>query len=162
MTEDNFLKHIEDKIPSPHIVTEDSSVELIANLQLISEVFQKIEEETIDMADEIFDYLINISDEDIANGTIPSHANGRVNKYIKILNRLFALSRKKGTFRIISRNTVENLDKKTFAISMCHDGGVSLDILCDIVNTENQARIPNNSPVKVTVKKLFLGKGRDH
>jgi len=47
------------------------------------------------------------------------------------------------------------LDKKTFTICMCLDGGISLDILCDIVNTENQARTPNTSPVKITIKKLF-------
>ena len=136
------------------------SEEAIENLQIISEVFKKIEKETAEVADMIFDYLINVADEKIMNGTIPFHKNPRINFYIKILNRLFLFSRnssanKNGGIRIINRKTVQDLDKKTFAICMCHDGGASLDVLCDIVNTENQARTPNNSPVKITVKQFF-------
>ena len=40
---------------------------------------------------------------------------------------------------------------------MCFDGGVSLDILCDIVNEENQAH-PTRSPVRVTIKKFLAVK----
>ncbi len=134
--------------------------EMIENLQMISEVFKKIEDETAEIAEMIFDYLINVADEKIMNGTIPFHKNPRINFYIKILNRLFLFSRnssanKSGAIRIINRKTVQDLDKKTFTICMCHDGGVSLDVLCDIVNTENQARTPNNSPVRVTAKQFF-------
>ncbi len=142
----------------PSSIPNNASAEVIANLQLISEVFQKIEEETAEMAELIFDYLINATDEEIMNGKIPFHKNSRINKYIQILNRLFLFSRKfskSGVLRIINRKTIEDLDKKTFTICMCLDGGVSLDILCDIVNTENQARTPNTSPVKITIKKLF-------
>ncbi len=142
----------------PSSIPNNASAEIIANLQLISEVFQKIEEETAEMAELIFDYLINATDEEIMNGTIPFHKNPRINKYIQILNRLFIFSRKfskSGGLRIINRKMIEELDKKTFAICMCSDGGISLDILCDIVNTENQARTPNTSPVKITIKKLF-------
>lgn len=141
---------------APSFLAEINSTELFSNLELIGEVFELIEKETAEIADLIFDYLINIDDEHIANGTIPNHQNKKINTYIKILNRLFLLSRKNRKFRIINRKTVENLDKKTFAISMCVDGGHSLDILCDIVNTENQARMPGLSPVKITVKKVFL------
>ena len=38
---------------------------------------------------------------------------------------------------------------------MVYDGGVSLDILCDIVNVENNSRTPTRSPVKVMVKQAF-------
>ena len=145
----------EEKYPSfsPQTPTAD----VLMNLKRISEVFQKIESETAEVAEEIFDYLINISDEQIMSGTIPLQGNSRIKAYIKILNRLFLLSRKskENRFRIISRNTVRKLDKKTFTICMCYDGGMSLDILCDIVNTENEARIPNTSLVKVTVKQIF-------
>lgn len=130
------------------------------NLTLLTEVFERVENETAEVAEMIFDYLVDIMDAQIMTGEIPDHPNPRVSAYIKILNRLFLLSRKnssKGGFRIINRKAVKNLDKKTFAISMCFDGGVSLDILCDIVNTENQARTPAASPVKVTVKQIFLG-----
>jgi len=130
------------------------------NLKLLSEVFELIETETAEIAEMIFDYLIDVLDGDIMTGSISeNHPNPKVSAYIKILNRLFLFSRKssRGSFRVINRKTVKDLDKKTYAICMCFDGGVSLDILCDIVNTENQARTPNNSPVKVTVKRMFVG-----
>lgn len=150
---------LEDKnLQNPSSLPQNPSAEMIQNLQAISEVFQKIEEETAEIADLLFDYLINAADHDIMSGTLPPHADKKINGYIKILNRLFLFSRKNskaGGLRIINRKTVESLDKKTFTICMCHDGGVSLDILCDIVNTENQARTPKTSPVKVTVRQAF-------
>jgi hypothetical protein len=131
------------------------------NLKLLSEVFKLIETETAQIAEMVFDYLVDVLDSDIMTGTISeNHPNPKVRAYIKILNRLFLFSRQnsgKGGVRIINRKTVKDLDKKTYAICMCFDGGVSLDILCDIVNTENQARTPTNSPVRVVVKRVFLG-----
>ena len=129
------------------------------NLKLISDVFKKIEEETVQIAELLFDYLIDVPDEQVMTGSISSHKNPKINKYIKILNRLFKFSRKNpagGGFRIINREMIESLDKKTYVICMCHDGGVSLDILCDIVNTENSARTPTRSPVRVVVKQAFV------
>lgn len=163
----NYSDGIQDEnlAESPSPDPKQATAEMMENLQAISEVFQKIEEETAEMAELIFDYLINATDEQIMHGTIPPHKNKRINDYIKILNRLFIFSRKNsqaGGLRVINRHTVESLDKKTFTICMCHDGGVSLDILCDIVNTENQARTPRTSPVKVTVRQAFAhGQGKD-
>ncbi len=144
--------------PSSHL--QNPAAEIIADLKIVSEVFQRIEAETAEIAEEVFDYLIDIADSDIIDGTIPEHPNPRVAAYIKILNRLFKLSRKKSAegalgLVVINRKTVKELDKKTYTISMCFDGGVSLDILCDIVNEENRARTPTRSPVKVTIKKAF-------
>lgn len=143
----------------PSSSLEEPSADLLNNLQEISEAFQKIEEETIEIAELIFDYLININDNDIINGTISPHENKKINNYIKILNRLFQFSRKNHTkhsgFKIINRRTVKELDKKTYTFCMCFDGGVSLDILCDIVNTENQARMPKSSPIKITIKQVY-------
>ncbi|MBM3579357.1 MAG: hypothetical protein FJX34_01125 [Alphaproteobacteria bacterium] len=130
------------------------------NLKLLSEVFQRIENETAEVADLLFEYLIDVPDEQIMTGTIPlDHPNRRIAAYIKILNRLFLFSRKqkRGGFRIVNRKMIQELDKKTYTICICFDGGVSLDILCDVVNTENQARTPTTSPVKVTVKQVFIG-----
>jgi hypothetical protein len=152
---------------SPPTSIKNPSAEMIEeNLDLIREVFQKIEQETAEIAELIFDYLISASDEQIMTGAIPEIddkrfdevSKKRVNAYLKILNRLFLFSHKNleaGGVRIINRKNVANLDKKTFAISMCFDGGVSLDILCDIVNTENQARTPNTSLVKITITQAF-------
>ncbi len=126
------------------------------NLKMISEVFKKIEEETAQIADLLFEYLIEVQDEQVINGKIPAHKNSKINKYIKILNRLFQFSRKNsdGGFRIVNREMIESLDKKTYVICMCYDGGLSLDILCDVVNTENNARTPTKSPVRVVVKQF--------
>ncbi len=154
-TQFDDLENNENFENKPSSFPKAPSAELLENLQLISDVFEQIETETAEIAEMIFEYLIDVKDEDLMNGSIPQHPNKKINSYLKILNRLFKFSRNKGRFRIINRKTIEDLDKKTFTICMCHDGGVSLDVLCDIVNTENQARIPNASPVKVTVKKAF-------
>ncbi len=187
-------KNSNDNLEIPSSLLKHPSAEIIANLQLISEVFQKIEEETAEIAEMIFDYLINASDLQIMKGELPEYEDEyfpeeeegisdeekkkrakereakkkRINGYLSILNRLFLFSRKSsqagevgGSVRIINRKTVEDLDKKTFTICMCYDGGVSLDILCDIVNTENQARTPTRSPVKITVKQVFAGISHD-
>lgn len=85
------------------------------NLKLLTEVFQRIEGETANVAEMIFDYLIDIMDDQIMTGEIPAHPNPKVNAYIKILNRLFLLSRKnanRGGFSLINRKTVKDLDKK--------------------------------------------------
>ncbi len=141
----------------PSSSLKNPSANLITHFELIADVFQQIEEETAEIAEMIFDYLINVADESVMTGTIPSHKNRRVSAYIKILNRLFLFSRKgadRSGIRIISRKTVEDLDKKTFAICMCQDGGMSLDVLCDIVNVENTERTPKSSPIKITVMKI--------
>lgn len=142
-----------DEIPS----TSVAHLSVADNLKMISEVFKKIEEETAQIAELLFEYLIEVQDEQVMSGNIPNHKNSKINKYIKILNRLFKFSRKNhdgGGFRIISRDMIESLDKKTYVICMCHDGGLSLDILCDVVNAENGARTPTKSPVRVVVKQF--------
>jgi hypothetical protein len=141
-----------------------NSISDIENLELITEVFQQIEEETAQIAEMLFEYLIEVGDSDIMNGTIPAHKNAKINSYIKILNRLFKFSRagsKQGSFRIINRKTIKELDRKTYTISMCHDGGTSLDILCDVVNSENSARTPKNSVKVVVIKQLAQNLERD-
>lgn len=144
----------QDEIPSSSIQTPT----VADNLKLIAEVFKKIEEESVEVAEMLFGYLIEVADEHVMNGTIPNHKSAKINKYVRILNNLFKFSRKNsdGGFRIISREMIENLDKKTYVICMCHDGGASLDILCDVVNTENSARTPSRSPVRVVVKQAFM------
>lgn len=127
------------------------------NLKMVSEVFKQIEKESVEIAEMLFEYLIEVSDDQVITGNIPQHPNPRINRYLAILNRMFALSRKhnkEGSFRILSRNTIETLDKKTYTICMCFDGGVSLDILCDVVNTENSARTPTKSPIKIDIRQF--------
>jgi hypothetical protein len=145
---------------TPSTTPDHAHADIVADLKLVSEVFQRIEDETAEIAETIFDYLIDVADGHIMEGTIPEHPDPKIARYIKILNRLFRLSRKKSKegligLVVINRKTVQELDKKTYAISMCFDGGVSLDILCDVVNEENRARTPTRSPVKVTIKKAF-------
>lgn len=152
----NELKPNNQQAPSASL--KNPSAEMIDNLKMLGEVFQEIEKETAEIAEMLFDYLVDVDDEKIFTGTIPLLKSKKINGYIKILNRLFLFSKnfsKNSGVRIIDRRVVQELDKKTFTICMCFDGGVSLDILCDVVNTENQARTPTTSPVKVTIRQAF-------
>jgi hypothetical protein len=104
-----------------------------------------------------------VSDEDLMSGKIPKiitpENSDQLNGFLHILNNLFPLSHKDG-LKIIKRDTVEYLNKKTYAWAMCFDGGESLDILCEIVNEENVARIPSKSPeaikssIQISVPKI--------
>jgi len=135
----------------------------LASLNSLIEVFEKINNNTSNLAEIIFDHLIKVSDEDLMNGKIPKIINSQnsdqLNGFLHILNNLFPLSRKDG-LKIIKRETVEYLNKKIYAWAMCFDGGESLDILCEIVNEENIARIPSKSPeaikssIQISVPKI--------
>lgn len=127
------------------------------NLKLISDVFKEIENESVKVAELLFEYLIDVSDENIIKGEVPDHKDPKINKYLKSLNRLFQFSRKdhSGGFRIINRPMIQDLDKKTYSICMCLDGGTSLDILCDVANTENSTRTPSKSPTIRSVLQAF-------
>ena len=148
------------EVPSSFL--KNPSAEVIANLKMLGEIFQRIEKETAEIAEMLFEYLIDATDEQIATGTVPPHRNKRIDGYIKILNRLFLFSKtfaKNSGIKIINRKIVKELNKKTFAICMCYDGGISLDILCDVVNEENKVRTPpailHRLPVNLTVKQVF-------
>ncbi len=153
--EDAILAEEENDLSRPS--SSPASVSDSKKLKLMSEVFQQIEQEGVEVAEMLFDYLIDVSDLEIITGTIKNHkTNKEINRYISILNHLFKFSRKgeESGFRIISRKMIYALDKKTYIICMCFDGGSFLDVLCDVVNSENGARTPN-SAVKITViKKL--------
>jgi putative transposase len=92
-------------------------------------------------------------------GNIPmpeNKKNERIKKYIKSLNLLFKFSRFEGfgSFKIINRRMVKEMNKKTYLFCMCIDGGTSLDVLCEVVNQENLARTPSKSPVRITVRQV--------
>ena len=71
--------------PSSHL--NNPAAEIIADLKLVSEVFKELNLKTAEIAEEIFDYLIDVLDANIIEGSIPEHPNPRVAAYIKILNR---------------------------------------------------------------------------
>lgn len=145
-------------VPSSSLRSAEASI--VADLELLSNVFQSMENEAAEIAELIFDHLVDASDEEIFGGKIPTHKNPRINSYIQLLNRLFKLARtplREGGFKIVSinRKVIQSIDKKTFAICMCCDGGEYLDIMCDVVNTEVKSRIPTTSPVVIRVIQAF-------
>ena len=149
------------EIPSTYL--SNPHTHQLASLNSLIEVFEKINNNTSNLAEIIFDHLIKVSDEDLMSGKIPKiitpENSDQLNGFLHILNNLFPLSHKDG-LKIIKRDTVEYLNKKTYAWAMCFDGGESLDILCEIVNEENVARIPSKSPeaikssIQISVPKI--------
>ncbi len=149
--------------PLDHSILQGAPDELLKDLKFLTDIFQRIEKETAEIAETLFEHLINATDEQIMTGTVAPSTNPRTNSYIKILNRLFLLSRSgyRGGIRVLSRQMVQELDKKTYALSVCNDGGTSLEVLCDVANEENRARTPTTSPVKVTVRQLVVSRGHE-
>jgi len=124
-------------------------------LKSLSSIFDDINKNTSDLAEKLFEHLVDIDDEKLRDGKIPDNNNyPEINKYISTLNRLFRLSLRDGTIAI-KRDIVSHLDKKTYTLAMVSDGGVSLDILCEIVNEENLQRTPHRSPSNVTITRAF-------
>ena len=146
---------IDNKTPSPE--TKISSANMLPEIELMTKIFADIEKETAQLAEELFDYLFDVDDMAVIGGDIPVPNGSKLAKYIKSLNLLFrfARRRKEASFKIINRRMVQDMDKKTYTFCMCIDGGISLDILCEVVNQENVARTPKTSPVKVTVTAFF-------
>lgn len=143
---------------TPTSSPQPSSIDDILELQWMQKVFSQIEAETSEIAEKIFEYLFDINDLALINGEIPLPSDSEIRIYIEALNKLFQFSRRKreqAAFRIINRKMVKELDKKTYLFCMCVDGGISLDILCEVVNQENMARTPGVSPVKITIKPVI-------
>jgi hypothetical protein len=142
-------------VPSP-VTKIDSAIEM-SELEAMQKVFSQIEQDTAQIAEELFEYLFEIEDVFVIEGEIPQPKNKNIRSYVLALNKLFKLARREpkfGSYRIINRRAVKELDKKTYMFCMCVDGGTSLDILCEIVNQENNSRTPTNSPVKITIKQF--------
>lgn len=141
--------------PSPEVLQNFDSAVSLPDLKRLQEVFSQVEDQSSQVAEELFDHLFDVDDFSVINGEIPI-PKGKSKYYIQALNRLFKLSRKKKGFGfvLINRKLVKDLDKKTYSFCMCIDGGVYFDVLCEVVNQENAARTPNLSPVKVTIKQF--------
>ena len=143
----------------PATSPQPDSATALPELDLMRKIFEQVEQESGDVAEQLFDYLFDVSDIDVVTGNIPMPKNKKneaIKKYIKSLNLLFKFSRLEGfgSFKIINRRMVKVLDKKTYLFCMCIDGGTSLDVLCEVVNQENMARTPNKSPVRITVRQV--------
>jgi hypothetical protein len=147
-----FNDNIFNRIDQPSGLISDAKFLPLLTINTLINVYEQINKQTSYISEKIFDYLITVSDVDLFLGKIPyikdNLADAEINSFIRILNDLFPLSCRDG-MKVIKRDTIEYLSKKTFALAMCYDGGVSLDILCQIVNEENSARIPSQSLSKI-------------
>jgi hypothetical protein len=155
MPKKNDYKNQENKNNLPSISPVMSTAVALPELDLMKKIFEQIELETAKIVEELFEYLFDVDDFSVIGGNIPLPKNASIKGYIKSLNKLFKLSRASGvSFRLINRRMVRELDKKTYLFCMCVDGGISLDVLCEVVNQENMARTPTASPVRITVKQI--------
>ena len=153
----SILKNNDRNIPNKKIknVTNYQKLDQKSFLQSLNSIFDDINRNASDLAEKIFEHLVDIDDEKLRDGKIPiSHNYPEINNYISTLNRLFRLSLRDGTIAI-KREVVSHLDKKTFTLAMVADGGASLDILCEIVNEENSQRTPQRSPSNVKITRVF-------
>ncbi len=144
----------------PSTSTSISSIVGLSEMEMMQKVFAEVEKDAADIAEALFEYLFEVEDVFVVEGEIPLPKDGKIKSYILALNKLFRLARRQpkfGSYRIINRKMVKELDKKTYMFCMCVDGGTSLDILCEIVNQENNSRTPDNSPVKITIKQFAPG-----
>jgi hypothetical protein len=157
MTNKKDYKDQKNNSDLPSISPAISSAVALPELDLMKKIFEQIELEAAKVVEELFEYIFDVDDFSVIHGNIPLPKNKSLQSYIKSLNKLFKLSRASGvSFRLINRRMVKEFDKKTYLFCMCVDGGISLDVLCEVVNQENMARTPSVSPVKITVQQVAM------
>ena len=124
---------------------------IVQKLDLLNQVNGLANLEAEKIAQDVFEYLLGLSDIEVIQGRIPSNNDPRVRQYIEPLNRLFRLvnNDETGAVKQLNRALVENFDIQTAArvkvLNSAKSGGDLLDILCDIVNQEIHARKPSTS-----------------
>ena len=130
-------------------------------LMFLNNLAKDQEKYSEELAEDLFEYITEASDADLYRGNISLVDNvegekkQRLNHYIEALNLLFYVSRNsEGGIRDLSRTYIEQEQGKVYTFLQCIDGGISTDTLCDIVNVENQARMPGISPQKPQLSKL--------
>lgn len=128
---------------------EAQSFDVMQELRMLSSVFNEMERGTAIISEKIFEPLIDSTDEEVYGGKIKPTSDPEVDGHIKILNKLFPLSKKTG-FKVINPDVVKAYSPKIFTLATCFNGLHTLRTLCDIVNEENKARTPNNSPEQVS------------
>ncbi len=103
------------------------------------------------IAAEVFLFLSDISDNDLANGAIKTD-DPNLKPYAAALNRLFPLVKNSQTGAInqLTAETVQSISPKAYAMSAVNGGKPFVEVMCDIVNEEVRARAPNTSVSHVT------------
>lgn len=146
---------------SPSLSPISPSVDRSANeLAFLMQFYDAMDQKYSMLAESIFDSVVAATDNQIAQGQIPCLSeNKEIRSALMVVNRLFKLSRHSayGGYNLIDQETVAGLDKKTYAMAMMFDGGESFRLFCDIVNKENEARVPKTVIMarSVRVEKAF-------
>ena len=132
-------------------------------LRRLQEVYELMDIRASKLAEDLFDQIVIADDYEVLTGNISCQSSdSEIMSAISILNRLFKFSRKghdqkEGGYRIIDQEMLADLDSRTYVMAMMFDGGESARLFCEIVNTENQARIPKTilAAKNVEVQKVF-------
>jgi len=109
-----------------------------------------------EIAEEVFTFLSDISDQDLENGSIKTDDEA-LKPYAAALNRLFPLVRNSetGSVNQLNSKTVEKLSQKAYAITAAIGGRPFVELMCNIVNEEVQGRIPSVRVSRVQASQAF-------
>lgn len=103
-----------------------------------------------EIAKAIFEFLSDIPDEDVLNGRIRTN-DPNLKPYAAALNRLFLLVKNSetGAIRQLTAGMVESISPKAYAMSAVNGGRQFVEIMCDVVNSEFEARTPASTVAKI-------------
>lgn len=125
----------------PNFNISNTTYSSLYNIGAYKDVLEMLNNQASQTAEKLFEILIDLSDQDLSQGKIPFTKDQELNKYIKILRRLFPISLENGVKKIVSRGFLQSCDPKTYCLAMCLNAS-ALDTLCGIVNHENNSREP--------------------
>ncbi len=136
-------------------------VSIITKLNRAIKVGEIEEKDLEDVAQRIFEILIECDDKQVLSGEIPLNLASELNVadekitqkdlelYLKIANSLFKLANNKeiNAVKVLTPELVKNFDIKAAALAQVKGGNLLLRLLCDIVNQEISDRTPSSISV---------------
>lgn len=129
---------------------------IVQRLELLSKVGEGELLNAESIAEEVFLFLSDISDQDVANGAIKTD-DPNLKSYAAALNRLFPLvkNNETGAINQLTAEAVQSISPKAYAMSAVNGGRPFVEVMCDIVNEEVKARIPAPVATKITARPAF-------
>ena len=152
------MSQMDNAIPSPSPQSPRADLfGIVQMLEIITEVDKDRLLNAEEIADKVFTFLSDVSDDDLESGKIKTN-DPSLEPYVAALNRLFPLIRnpQTGAVNQLNSNTLERINKKAYSISAAIGGRPFVELMCDIVNQEFKGRFPDNSDLVVKeVSPLF-------
>ncbi len=150
----------ESESSAPSASPKSPQADFLGIVEKLERLTQVGEEELLNaeqIAEEVFLFLSDIPDQKVLKGMIDSVDDPDLKPYVTALNTLFPLVKNSETGGInqLNSNIVEKLSPKSYAKVAVIGGRPFVEVMCDIVNQEVDARTPSSNLFRVNAVRAF-------